>query len=113
MKLARFRNDNKVTPALFVSETELLDCSSFGEDWNESFFENNGLERLATWLNADGANAPKVNAADVTLAPAIARPSKIICIGLNYAAHAAESGMDPPPRAGCFLQIDFSLVRSE
>ena len=97
MKLTRIRDQaGTITPGLFVSETEILNCSGFGQDWNERFFENNGLHQLATWLKSNHGTAPRWDAAEVRLAPAIARPSKIICIGLNYAGHAAESGMEPP-----------------
>ena len=96
MKLARFLNNNRPTPGLFLNDDTILDASAFGEDWGESFFGNNGLERLADWLAENGEGAPTVSASQVTLAPAVARPSKLICIGLNYAAHAAEGGLEPP-----------------
>ena len=96
MKLARFLNNNRPTPGLFLNDDTILDASAFGEDWDESFFANNGLERLADWLAENGEGAPTVSASQVTLAPAVARPSKLICIGLNYAAHAAEGGLEPP-----------------
>ena len=97
MKLTRIQNQaGDITPGLFISDTEIVDCSGFGQDWNEAFFESDGLGRLATWFKSNHDSAPKVNATEVRLAPAIARPSKLICIGLNYAAHAAESGMEPP-----------------
>lgn len=97
MKLTRIWNQTeKVTPGLLVSDTEILDCSDFGQDWNEDFFASDGLNQLATWLQSNQDVAPRLNVSDVQLAPAIARPSKIICIGLNYAGHAAESGMEPP-----------------
>ena len=96
MKLARFLNNNRPTPGLFLNDDTILDASAFGEDWDESFFGNNGLERLADWLAENGEGAPTVSASQVTLAPAVARPSKLICIGLNYAAHAAEGGLEPP-----------------
>ena len=97
MKLTRIQNQaGDITPGLFISDTEIVDCSGFGQDWNEAFFESDGLGRLATWFKSNQDSAPKVNATEVRLAPAIARPSKLICIGLNYAAHAAESGMEPP-----------------
>jgi 2-keto-4-pentenoate hydratase/2-oxohepta-3-ene-1,7-dioic acid hydratase in catechol pathway len=97
MKLTRYWNQaGTITPGLFISDTEILDSSGFGQDWNEAFFENDGLDQLAVWLEASQDSAPRVDAAKVRLAPAIARPSKLVCIGLNYAAHAAESGMERP-----------------
>ena len=102
MKLTRFYQDGKVTPGVFADDSTILDCSSFGEDWNECFFENDGLKRLAAFL--EGSDLPQVSAAGATLAPAIARPSKIVCIGLNYALHAKESGMEPPSEPVVFFK---------
>lgn len=102
MKLTRFHQDGRIRPGIFVSETEILDCSAFGEDWNEDFFGNDGLSRLAAWVGTHGAGQPIV--AGVRLAPAVARPSKIICIGLNYTAHAAETGAEPPAEPVVFFK---------
>lgn len=104
MKLTRFIQDNQITPGIFMDDHTILDCTQFGEDWNEAFFENNGLERLQIFLDEKQHGIPSVEVASVTLAPAIARPSKIVCIGLNYAAHAAESGMDAPPEPVVFFK---------
>lgn len=105
MKLARYYDSNSnVVPAVFTDENTLADCSSFGEDWNEQFFGNDGLTRLASFLEANGSGLPSVVAADVKLAPAVARPSKIICIGLNYALHAKESGMEAPTEPVVFFK---------
>jgi 2-keto-4-pentenoate hydratase/2-oxohepta-3-ene-1,7-dioic acid hydratase in catechol pathway len=96
MKLTRFQTDGTPIPGLFLDDNTILNASSFGEDWNEAFFGNNGLARLADWLDHNRDSAPTVQASEVTLAPAVARPSKLLCIGLNYAAHAAEGGVEPP-----------------
>ncbi len=96
MKLTRFLNNETITPGLFLDDRTILDASPFGEDWNEAFFGNNGLARLEDWFANNRDSGRTVQAGDVTLAPAVARPSKLICIGLNYAAHAAEGGVDPP-----------------
>jgi 2,4-diketo-3-deoxy-L-fuconate hydrolase len=104
MKLTRYIQNDKVIPAVLENDTMLINCSFFGEDWNESFFENDGLSRLKAYLVEKQSDLPKVQLAEVTLAPAIARPSKIICIGLNYAAHAEESGMDKPTEPIVFFK---------
>lgn len=110
MKLTRYQSGSSVIPAVFVDEANLLDCSAFGQDWNESFFENDGIAKLRTWLDANSSSAPKIERNSVILAPAIARPSKIICIGLNYAAHAAESGMEPPKEPIIFFKSTSAWV---
>jgi 2-keto-4-pentenoate hydratase/2-oxohepta-3-ene-1,7-dioic acid hydratase in catechol pathway len=104
MKLTRYHDQNSITPGVFASDTEIYNCASFGEDWGEAFFENDGLQRLAHFLETEGHSLPKVRAAEVRLAPAIARPSKIICIGLNYASHAAEAGMAEPTEPVVFFK---------
>ncbi len=96
MKLTRFLKDGRPTPGLFLDDQTILDASAFGEDWDEQFFGTDGLARLQDWLARNRDGAPTVRADGVTLAPAVARPPKLLCIGLNYAAHAAEGGVDPP-----------------
>jgi 2,4-diketo-3-deoxy-L-fuconate hydrolase len=104
MKLTRFYSGAKVTPGVLADDATVLDASAFGEDWNETFFETDGLRRLAAWLASKGASAPRRALQDLRLAPAIARPSKIVCIGLNYADHARESGMTPPTEPVLFFK---------
>lgn len=104
MKLTRYHQQDSIIPGVFISDTEILDCSSFGEDWGEIFFATDGLARLAGFLDENGGSLPRVAAADVRLAPAVARPSKIVCIGLNYASHAAESGMEAPSEPVVFFK---------
>jgi len=104
MKLTRYYENGTVVPGIFTTETEILNCAEFGEDWGEAFFENNGLERLEKFLQERGDSLPRVNAGDVKLAPAVARPSKVVCIGLNYASHAKEAGMEPPSEPVVFFK---------
>lgn len=104
MKITRFHKNNIIAPGIFIDDTTILDCSNFGQDWNEAFFENDGLSRLKTWLADHSGSLPKIEADTVRLAPAIARPSKIVCIGLNYAAHAKETGATPPTEPVIFFK---------
>lgn len=104
MKLTRYLQNGEIVPGVFSDDSTILDCSSFGEDWNEGFFGNDGLNRLKTFLDENGSGLSAVSAAGVQLAPAIARPSKIICIGLNYADHALESGMAAPAEPVVFFK---------
>jgi 2,4-diketo-3-deoxy-L-fuconate hydrolase len=105
MKLTRIQNPTgSVTPGILISNNEILDCSEFGQDWNEDFFASDGLDRLAQWVQSNQDAAAKHNVFEVQLAPAIARPSKIVCVGLNYAKHAAESGMEAPSEPVVFFK---------
>jgi 2,4-diketo-3-deoxy-L-fuconate hydrolase len=104
MKLTRFHDGNRVRPGLFLDQNTILDASSFGSDWNEEFFATDGLAKLAAWSSAHRDSAPTVSAKDVRLAPAIARPSKIVCVGLNYIDHARETGATPPAEPVLFFK---------
>ena len=83
--------------------SDLVDASAFGEDWDERFFATDGLGRLAAWLATHGAGAPRVPAG-ARLGPAVARPSKVICIGLNYRGHAKETGAAIPSEPVVFMK---------
>ncbi|GEO03554.1 2-hydroxyhepta-2,4-diene-1,7-dioate isomerase [Adhaeribacter aerolatus] len=111
MKLIRFGQPGREKPGLLLSDGRRLDASAFGEDYTEEFFQNNGLARLAAWLEQNQASAPLVSAEE-RLGPPIARPGKIICIGLNYSDHAAESNMALPSEPIVFFKATSSLVGS-
>ncbi len=103
MKLIRFKSSGKIKPGIINKKGEWLDVSRFGEDYNEEFFSNNGIQRLITWLSGNIDNCPKVSQ-DEQLAPPVCRPSKIVCVGLNYAQHAKESGMQLPKEPVLFFK---------
>lgn len=108
MKLLRFGEPGAEKPALRLSDGTTIDASAFGEDYTESFFASNGINRLQTWANQHASTSPEVPDA-VRLGPAIARPGKIICIGLNYRDHAAESNMAIPAEPIIFFKATSSL----
>ncbi len=103
MRLIRFGKPGKEKPGILNSAGKRLDVSVFGEDFNEDFFEKNGLERLGRWLKKHETACPVVPAKSRWASP-LARPSKLICIGLNYASHAAESGMELPKEPVIFFK---------
>ena len=106
MKLIRFGGFEKEKPGIINSEGKHLDVSAFGEDFNETFFATNGIERLSEWLKTN--SCPEISKSE-RLGSCVARPSKIICIGLNYAKHAAESGMDVPKEPVVFFKATTAL----
>ncbi len=108
MKLIRFGEAGKEQPGIQTSAGKNLDCSGFQEDWNEDFFTNNGLARLQEWLEANEENLNEIPEG-ARLGSPIARPSKIICIGLNYRKHAIESGMPVPEIPIIFMKATSSL----
>lgn len=109
MKLIRFGSVGHELPGVQLSSGVRIDASAFGSDYDEAFFGGDGLARLAQWLVHEGKNAPTVNA-DARLGAPLARPSKIVCIGLNYTDHALESGMAVPPEPVVFLKATSAIV---
>jgi 2-keto-4-pentenoate hydratase/2-oxohepta-3-ene-1,7-dioic acid hydratase in catechol pathway len=108
MKLIRFGEAGKEKPGIQDTNGRKLDCSGFEEDWNEDFFTNNGLARLEKWLKSNEQNLNEIPA-DSRIGSPIARPSKIICIGLNYLKHAQEAGMAVPEVPIIFMKATSSL----
>lgn len=106
MKLIRFGNEGNEKPGVIFNEI-MCDASSFGEDYNEKFFETNGVQRLEQFLALHGNTLPKISG--VRIGSPVARPSKIVCIGLNYADHARETNAPVPPEPVIFLKATTSM----
>lgn len=108
MKLIRFRQNGKVKPGVIIEE-KYYDAAAFGEDYNEYFFETDGLSRLNRFIKENGGRLPELSS-EVSLDSPVARPSKIVCIGLNYADHAKETGAALPPEPVIFFKSTTALV---
>jgi 2-keto-4-pentenoate hydratase/2-oxohepta-3-ene-1,7-dioic acid hydratase in catechol pathway len=108
MKLIRFGEKGSETPGLYLSDDKYIDVSAEVDDYNEEFFRNDGLGKLKNWFSANQDNLKSVDSS-VRLGPPIARPSKIICIGLNFAKHAKESGAEPPKEPVIFFKATSAL----
>ena len=108
MKLIRFGEVNKEKAGLIINE-KYYDTSSFGEDYNEQFFETGGLARLQQFLEANENNLPEISK-EVRISSPVARPSKIICIGLNYADHARETNAQVPDEPIIFFKSTTALI---
>ena len=109
MKLIRFGNRGEETPGYLDDSGNRRDLSAFGEDFNQEFFANNGIERLKDWLDSQQQSLPIVDSHIRWGAP-VAIPSKIICVGLNYSDHAKESGMAIPEEPVLFFKATTALV---
>ena len=108
MKLIRFGNAGNEKPGIIDYEGVKRDVSAFGEDFDENFFGTDGMGRLAAWVK-NQKNLPAVGE-NVRLGAPLVRPSKIICIGLNYADHAKESGMALPSEPVVFFKATSALT---
>jgi 2,4-diketo-3-deoxy-L-fuconate hydrolase len=106
MKLIRFGEIGKEKPGVLIGEKR-YDVSSIVNDFNESFFEENGLEKLQKALESN-PNLPEVDDS-VRLGSPVARPSKIICIGLNYIDHCKETNAPIPTEPIIFFKSTTSL----
>lgn len=109
MKLIRFGGVGEEKPGIQLPDGTQIDVSSFGEDYDEHFFGTDGIERLRSWLETNEANCPVVGE-NTRLGAPLVRPSKIVCVGLNYAKHAAESGMDIPEEPVLFFKATSAIV---
>jgi 2-keto-4-pentenoate hydratase/2-oxohepta-3-ene-1,7-dioic acid hydratase in catechol pathway len=107
MKLIRFGEGNKEKTGVMIDEV-LYDTSAFGEDYNEQFFESDGLNRLQKFVEENNGKLPKVPDG-VRMGCPFARPSKIVCVGLNYADHAKETGAAIPTEPVLFFKSTTAL----
>jgi len=109
MKLIRFGENGAEKPGVLLEDGRRINVSAFCDDFNEAFFLTNGLARLKDWLTLHAATSPEVPAS-ARLGSPVARPSKIICIGLNYKDHAAESNMALPVEPIIFFKSTTALA---
>lgn len=109
MKLIRFGEPSKEKPGLLLEDGTRIDVSVFHADFDEEFLAGNGIRELRRWLAENESRAARVPDS-VRLGPPIARPSKIVCIGLNFRDHATESKMQLPDEPVIFFKSTTSLV---
>ncbi len=103
MKLIRFGEPGEEKPGLQLEDGTRVEIPpSFG-DYDESFFGGDGLEQLKEWSSSSAIAASEIDP-ETRLGPPSCRPSKIICVGLNYSDHAEESGMDAPSEPVLFFK---------
>jgi 2,4-diketo-3-deoxy-L-fuconate hydrolase len=107
MKLIRFGETGKEKPGICLDGVN-YDVSGFIKDYDEQFFANGGIPHLAWMTEQNRTMLPKVPN-DVRLGAPIARPSKIICIGLNYIDHAKETGATLPTEPVIFMKATTAL----
>src|SRR5829696_3286490 len=94
MKLIRFGDVGNEKPGIMDSNNKRKDLSQHFIDWDRAFFQSGGMDKLKRLLEQN-ILLPDVPENARWAAP-VARPGKVICIGLNYSDHAAESGMAIP-----------------
>jgi len=102
MRLARLGSPGDEVPVV-LAEGATLDARRVTADFNGGFFASGGLERLDAAIG-EGLLPELSDAAERRVAAPVGRPGAVVCIGMNYAAHAAESGSRPPKNPVVFLK---------
>lgn len=102
MKLIRFGAAGSERPGVIINEKR-YDVSQAVDDYNEQFFGSGGIDKLKDYINNNHDHLIPVDDG-VRLGPPMARPSKLICIGLNYIDHAKETGATPPSEPIIFFK---------
>jgi 2,4-diketo-3-deoxy-L-fuconate hydrolase len=106
MKLIRFGEAGAEKPGVIINE-KYYDVSSLVSDYDENFFAGDAITKLAEAIKT--ADLPEVDKS-VRLGAALARPSKIICVGLNYKDHAAETNAPIPTEPILFFKATTAIV---
>lgn len=108
MKLFRYGPEGKEKPGVMLADGRRIDVSSVTPDFDEAFFESDGLVRLQDFVDDGAVDAPSVGDG-VRLGSCVARPSKLICIGLNYLDHIRETGAKTPEEPVLFFKATTAL----
>ncbi|MFZ1585625.1 MAG: fumarylacetoacetate hydrolase family protein, partial [Saprospiraceae bacterium] len=107
MKLIRYGAARHEKPGI-IHNDRWLDVSEYFEDYNEAFFENDGLTKLESLIAGKSHDLKEISQ-DTRLGMPIARPSKIVCIGLNFKDHANETGSAVPTEPILFFKSTTAL----
>ncbi|MBC7417615.1 MAG: fumarylacetoacetate hydrolase family protein, partial [Pedobacter sp.] len=92
-----------------ILDGKKYDTSAFGEDYDEKFFKTDGINRLAIFVEENKESLALVSDTERSGSP-IGRPSKLVCIGLNYAKHAQETNAQIPSEPIVFFKSTTSIV---
>ena len=107
MRIARFGKFGSERPAVMINDAQAVYVDHLIKDWNRDELESGAVEKVKA---ADLSSQTPFDIAGLRIGSPVARPTKLICIGLNYAKHAAESGMTPPPEPVVFMKAPDCLI---
>ena len=107
MRIARLGEFNREKPAVIVSDTEAVFIDDVIADWNRVELEAGAYEKVA---KLDLSSRPRVKISDFRLGSPVARPTKALCVGLNYAQHAAETGAESPKEPIIFMKAPDTVI---
>lgn len=109
MKLFRYGPPGLEKPGIINASGQHFDVSGFGSDYDEDFFAGDGINRLVAWIKSNGNSLKDIGTVE-RFGPPVKRPSKLICIGLNYLDHAKESNMAVPAEPVVFFKSTTAIV---
>lgn len=107
MRIARLGQINQEKPAVIVSDAEAVFVDDVISDFNRIELENSAISKVE---KIDLSSRPKVKISDFRIGSPVARPTKVICVGLNYAKHAVESGMTAPAEPVIFMKAPDTVI---
>lgn len=109
MKLMRIGPVGAEIPVVMDGNGDTFDVSGLTDDFDGAFFSGGGESRIAQ----HAGRLPKIDIAGMRIGAPIARPGAVLCIGLNYSAHAAESGSAAPAAPVLFYKSPNTVVGPE
>ena len=107
MKLIRFGEKGSEKPGVLINNVR-RDCSAQFDDWDKVFYTNGGIKELSKLIEKEGRNLPLIPE-ETRWGSCISRPNMIMCVGLNYSDHAAESGMEIPKEPILFMKASNTM----
>jgi 2-keto-4-pentenoate hydratase/2-oxohepta-3-ene-1,7-dioic acid hydratase in catechol pathway len=108
LRLLRVGEIGGERPAVLLDDNRLVDCSSIVSEFDNSFFSTGSLDKLA--IIASSGVLPELDISTLRIGAPVAKPEKIVCVGLNYTDHAAETGAETPKEPILFLKVPGTLV---
>ncbi|MCX6430280.1 MAG: fumarylacetoacetate hydrolase family protein [Actinobacteria bacterium] len=107
MRIGRLGEFGKERAAVIVSDTEAVFVDDVVGDWSRDGLHAGAMEKVRA---LDLSARPRVAIADYRLGSPVARPTKVICIGLNYLKHALETGATPPLEPVVFMKAPDTVI---
>ena len=108
MRLMRLGPPGAERPALLSAQGRCFDLSGLTDEIDGAFLASGGIARTAAALAA--GTLPEFDAVGLRIGAPIARPGKVVCIGLNYRDHAAETGAAIPEQPVVFMKASYTVV---
>ncbi|MBT2469296.1 fumarylacetoacetate hydrolase family protein [Streptomyces sp. ISL-66] len=108
MKLLRVGSPGQERPAVRTDDGRLLDLSSVTRDIDGAFLAGGGIDRARAAVSA--GELPEIDRDGLRIGPPVTRPGKVVCVGLNYRDHAAETGAAIPARPVVFMKDPGTVV---